>query len=50
MHEIIGVLVKEIENRYFEGLSFEKAYESVIKDIKRDSRSYLIYKCTLIIP
>lgn len=50
MHGIIEILVNEIENRYFEGLSFEEAYESVIKDIKKDSRSYLIYKCTLIIP
>lgn len=49
MDETINVLINEIEKRYFRGLSFKEAYGSVIKDIKKDGQSHLIYKCTLII-
>ncbi|CUP73343.1 hypothetical protein [Clostridium baratii] len=43
MDEIINILINEIEKRYFRGLSFSEAYRSVIKDIKKDGVSHLIY-------
>ncbi|WP_338609567.1 hypothetical protein QJR32_07235 [Clostridium baratii] len=49
MDEFINILINEIEKRYFRGLSFSEAYGSVIKDIKKDGVSHLIYKSTLII-
>lgn len=43
MDKNLEIIIDEIVRRYFSGMSYKEAYDSVIEDIKKDGISHLIY-------